>query len=192
MPIETGLFEVLHGLVGKSGFFDFLFIFFARWVPYGMVIAAAVFFLTRKHTISRVWGLCVAGLTVILSRGILVELISALYVRARPNVSLNFEALIPAITSAFPSGHASALFALSAAVYFLDKQWGRWFWIFAGVNAITRIIVGVHWPTDVLGGLVVALISFYAIKKLLAPYEPKQKPDSIITESMPTPAGEKE
>lgn len=175
MPIESGLFEFLHGFAGKSASLDFLFVLFARWIPYGMVIAAVFFLFTRKDAMARIWALCVVGLTVVLSRGILVELIGYLYARPRPNEFLGFDALIPAFTPAFPSGHASAFFALAAAIYFLNKEWGRWFWALAGINAIARIVAGVHWPTDILGGLVVALVSFFVIKKFVAPFEPKLK-----------------
>lgn len=173
MLIEAGLFELLHGLAGKSAPLDFLFILVARWLPYVLVIVAAFFLLTRKGTVMRVWGICIVALTVILSRGILVELITYLYARPRPNVFLGFDSLIPALTSAFPSGHASAFFALAAAIYFLNKEWGWWFWILAGMNAIARVISGVHWPTDILGGFLVALFSFFAVKKLLIPFAPK-------------------
>ncbi len=183
MPIEIGLFEFLHGLAGKSALFDFLFVLLARWLPYVLVAMATFFLFTRKGSLAKVWGACVVGLTVVLSRGILVELISYSYARPRPNVLLGFDALIPIFTSAFPSGHASAFFALAAATYFLNREWGKWFWILAGVNAIARIIAGVHWPTDILGGLAVALISFFAVKKLLLPFVPKPKTEPRLHDS---------
>jgi len=183
MSIETGLFELLHGLAGKSALLDFLFVLIARWMPYAMVIAAAFFVFTRKGAMEKVWAACVTALTVILSRGILVEVVSHIYARPRPNVLLGFEALVPAYTPAFPSGHASAFFALAAAMYFLNKEWGRWFWALAGANVIARIVVGVHWPTDILGGLVVALVSFYIVKKLLFPFKPG--PKVVVAEPQP-------
>lgn len=175
MPLELGLFEFLHGLAGKSGALDFLFVLFARWLPYGLVLAAAYFLLKRKDAAERMWGICFAGLTIIVSRGIFVELISQAFYRARPNVALGFDSLIPASTSAFPSGHASAFFALAAVLYFLDKRWGGWFFGFVLLNGIMRVIAGVHWPTDILGGLAVGLISFFIIKIIIGSYRPQTR-----------------
>lgn len=189
MSFELGLFEFLHGLTGKSSVLDFLFVLLARWLPYAMVLSAIFFLLTRKGAVGRVWGICVAGLTLILSRGILVEIISFLFVRARPNVVMGFDALIPAFTPAFPSGHASAFFALSAVVYFLDKRWGSWFWGLAALNAVSRVIVGVHWPTDILGGFVVAVFSFVLVRKLLKIYAPNAAIEPILSPPV-LPGGE--
>lgn len=58
----------------------------------------------------------------------------------------------------FPSGHTAASFASVAALY-----WGRFrYWIVFGVLAVligvSRLYLYVHFPTDVLGGVVVGLL----------------------------------
>ena len=62
-------------------------------------------------------------------------------------------------TSSFPSGHASAagFAATMLAVWTPFVWWPVWFAI-ALVVAISRAIVRIHHPSDVVGGLVVGLV----------------------------------
>ena len=64
----------------------------------------------------------------------------------------------------FPSGHTCNAFC-SAFVYLktLDKPYGVVTVILAALLAFSRLYVGVHYPSDILGGLVVALIASVVI-----------------------------
>ncbi len=163
----------MHGIVGQSSLFDFFIVLAAQYLPYAVVVAALFFFFTRKPARMRLWTLFVVTLTIILSRGIVTELIRFFYSRSRPHIALGFDPLVQASTSSFPSGHAVLFFALASVIYVFDKGWGRWFWGFAVVNTLARIVAGVHWPTDIVGGLIVAIISFYVIRALTKKYAPK-------------------
>ena len=70
----------------------------------------------------------------------------------------------------FPSGHTSASFAAAYAIYctkpVIPKKWGIAALVLATLIALSRLYVGVHYPTDVLGGLVVGLFSGWAGWKL--------------------------
>lgn len=66
--------------------------------------------------------------------------------------------------TSFPSGHSTTSFAIAFMVGFLlrgtDRAWIAWalfFW--ACLVGISRIYVGVHFPTDVLGGAALGLFS---------------------------------
>jgi len=62
----------------------------------------------------------------------------------------------------FPSGHASASFA-SAWAMLRMKLRPRWPWVcavvLAAMIALTRLYVGVHYPTDVLAGTCIGLLA---------------------------------
>lgn len=102
-----------------------------------------------------------AGLTVIATAGIYVETqVNALIGRVRPPIA---DWAGQAGGPSFPSGHttAAALFALCCAwalmARFQHRRTRRAVWAAAGLYAAvigwSRIWLGVHWPTDVLGGL---------------------------------------
>ncbi len=60
----------------------------------------------------------------------------------------------PAHDPSFPSGHTGASFASAAAMYRqLPKRLAVCFIILASLIALSRLYVGIHYPTDVLGGL---------------------------------------
>ena len=55
----------------------------------------------------------------------------------------------------FPSDHASAAFGIAFGIFFVDRRVGRFFLGVAALIAVGRIVVGAHYPTDVLASLVV-------------------------------------
>ncbi|MEG1241176.1 MAG: phosphatase PAP2 family protein [Oscillospiraceae bacterium] len=83
---------------------------------------------------------------------------------ARPRPWLTVEGLIPLVAehdpNSFPSGHTCAAFA-AAGVWMrtLPKTWAKWTALAAAIlMGVSRLYVGVHFPTDVLAGLAVGLI----------------------------------
>lgn len=63
----------------------------------------------------------------------------------------------------FPSGHTCASFA-AAGVYWrmMPKKYGGLLLILAALIAFSRLYVGVHYPSDVLAGLLIGLFAAWA------------------------------
>ena len=60
----------------------------------------------------------------------------------------------------FPSGHTTAAFASMVPLFILGKKKISWLaLVFAVMMGISRIYLGVHYASDVLGGIVVGSLA---------------------------------
>lgn len=136
------------------------------WLGNGGMIWLAISFIlllipkTRKVGIMSMLALGLSGLFV---NCVIKNLV------ARPRPFTKIEGLTYLIKRprdySFPSGHTSASFA--AAVVFIrkmPKRYGIPFMVLAVLIALSRLYLGVHYPTDVLGGAIIGmLIAFLAM-----------------------------
>lgn len=90
-----------------------------------------------------------------------------IFLRPRPcDVNTAIKLLIPRpLGYSFPSGHTSASFAAVSALYFSgeNKIWKAALAL-AILIAFSRMYLYVHYPTDVLGGILVGLFCGYVGK----------------------------
>lgn len=52
----------------------------------------------------------------------------------------------------FPSGHSASSFVVATIIWFHNRKMGTAALALAGLIAVSRLYVGVHYPTDVLAG----------------------------------------
>lgn len=95
--------------------------------------------------------------------GVIVTNLLLKNIVARPRPFAEIEALIPLIAKptdfSFPSGHTTASFAVALVMLrVLPKKIGIPAVVLAALVAFSRLYLGVHYPTDVLAGFVVALV----------------------------------
>jgi len=72
----------------------------------------------------------------------------------------------------FPSNLAAVVFGLALAVWLMNKKTGTWLLIMAFVACFARVYVGIHYPSDILGGIafgVVGVALTYFLFWALAP-----------------------
>jgi len=72
----------------------------------------------------------------------------------------------------FPSGHTLAGFIAATILFNYNRKWGIAAYILAAVIGFSRLYLYVHFPTDVLAGVILgicigSLASYIAFKKLL-------------------------
>jgi undecaprenyl-diphosphatase len=86
-------------------------------------------------------------------------------VSPRPSVALNLQPLFShSVSNSFPSGHMSFFIPLGLAIFYENKKAGLIFLFLAVLMGIGRVAGGAHWPSDILAGIVVGVISFYAVR----------------------------
>lgn len=65
----------------------------------------------------------------------------------------------PQVDYSFPSGHTAISFGSAIALFFyLDRKFGIGLLALATLIAWTRLYLGVHYPTDVLGGMAFGIV----------------------------------
>jgi undecaprenyl-diphosphatase len=132
----------------------------------GMLIAA--FALVRgdlAHRTAVRRAVAAAGLSAGLGLA-LAQVISRLANRPRPFIAHPDTVHLFAKHAAdpgFPSDHATAAFAIAIALLLRSRRWGTFALIAATILAITRVAMGIHYPTDVLAGATVGALSAWTL-----------------------------
>ena len=69
--------------------------------------------------------------------------------------------------SSFPSGHTATSFACATVLSFFVPRAAPLFYVLALAIGFSRIYIGVHWPLDVVGGIVLGVAVGLAVTALL-------------------------
>ena len=116
------------------------------------------------------WALLLAsGITLILSELALKHLIA----RLRPEFSIPGAIVVFDKTQSFsfPSGHATIAFAAAYILASYHRKFAKWYYLFAALISFSRIYLGKHYPSDVLGGGVlgigIGIASMKIIKRIM-------------------------
>lgn len=176
-PLDLRAFRELNGLAGQNAWIDAAIVFCATYLIFVLVALAIGYAAVAWKTADfkkRIEHVLHALLTVGLAFG-LERLIGFLWFRPRPFAVL--EGVVKLVDrmpaeKSFPSGHATMAFAIAFGILIHDRRWGKPLLFLAAVVAAGRIAAGVHYPSDALGGIVVAFAAAVLtapIKKALDP-----------------------
>lgn len=165
-------FETIHGFAHQYKWLDQLGIFFAIYFQYLLIaiLALAFFYPSQRRRVRRRMILA-SIVAAAIARLIIKPVIVFFFYRIRPPEILSqVQPLVslwdnPENLASFPSGHAITFFAIATAIYCFDRPWGYLFFASAFVIGLARIFVGVHWPTDVLGGALIGILIGWGISR---------------------------
>lgn len=131
-------------------------------VPLYALATVALWLLARPYGNPR-WKLASASALVAAAVALAVnQVISHLWARPRPftdHPDLTHVLTARTTDPSFPSDHAAAAFAIAFAVLALSRRAGALFLVAATAIGLSRIALGMHYPSDVLAG---ALVGFGA------------------------------
>ena len=81
-----------------------------------------------------------------------------LFARIRPYDMVEVEMLVEHLSDfSFPSGHTLVSFNAAIALHHYQRKWGVAALVLATVIALSRLYLFVHYPTDVLAGVLLAV-----------------------------------
>lgn len=169
--MNDSIFFLFYNLAHKSGIFDKLVVFFAVYFPYMVIFLAGVFLLMHHEVFKaespfQVFMQKKKEILLVFFGAGLARLITEVFKitlhTSRPfDLWSQVQSLFPQTGYAFPSGHAAIFMALAFSIFFMHKKAGYYFMAFAFLIGIARIIAGVHFPVDILGGFILGgLVAF--------------------------------
>lgn len=162
MNLDLKFFNLINGLVGKYKWLDKSGIFFAKYFIYILVGFIFLFYIFINN-FNFAFNLIISGFLALF----FAKVINLFYKRKRPSqVNVGKNLIKPWHNPSFPSRHTSFAFGFSFFVLLYNLPLGILLIVFSAIIGISRIFVGVHWPTDILGGIVMGLISALIIQFL--------------------------
>jgi undecaprenyl-diphosphatase len=173
--LDLHLFYFLHDLAGKSRIGDVLIIFFAEYyifILFGVMLA----FIYKDYYRSPRRKFLLGSASVILTIGgsyVVAQVIHYFYHHLRPLFALPIQHLLTESSYSFPSGHTIIIFGMATAAWVYAKPLAYFLYISGLIVGVARIMAGVHYPLDILGGiilgiatgLVVQVLALYITKK---------------------------
>jgi len=172
MTLDTELLFLLNSLAGQSALLDGVIVFFAKYLAYITVAALLVllYFSSYAHREKlRIFFVAIAAGLV--ARYGAVELVRYFYERPRPFVDLEVTQLLSHTAGSFPSGHAAFFFAMATALYLYNKKWRIGFFAAAVLITVSRVVAGIHYPSDILGGAIIGILiglATFSLSKFLS------------------------
>lgn len=166
--IDTSLFFALYNLAGTSRWGDHLIVFFGEYFIYVALLVLA-YFLYRDYKQSdflRLKLYLFALAAALFARFGIASFIRLFIHRPRPFLALSLSHLINDSTYSFPSGHTIFMFALATAVFFFNRKLAYFLYASGLLIGLARVAGGVHYPSDIVGGIVLGIATSIALHGL--------------------------
>jgi undecaprenyl-diphosphatase len=132
----------------------------------------ALWFVSRPAGVQRLRLACVAALGSAAAGLLLNQAIAHLWLRDRPYDDHPGSLVLFTQRShdpAFPSDHATAAFAIAVAVFFFHRRVGKAFLVSAAAIAFSRVLIAMHYPSDVVAGALTGTAAAIAVCTLGRP-----------------------
>ena len=170
--MDWRIYHAINRFVSHHSWLGSLFRFIETYGTYAIGVAAVALWLLSRPGGDRKWKLAAGSALASAALALIVnKVISSAWHRDRPYQTHHVAHIWgPRKTDpSFPSDHSSASFAIAVAVSLIDPFAGALFLILAVLIAVGRVLIGEHYPGDVLAGVVIGTISAYVVVMLARP-----------------------
>lgn len=170
--VDTELFLYLNSF--HSPFWDFLMIKITNsktWIPLYIAIIALLIY---KYRVNGFKLVVIILLLIGFNDQVSSRLAKPGFKRLRPSHNIELQEKIHLAkgkggTYGYFSSHASNTFALATFLILMFAKRYKWLWLFlpwAVIVSYSRIYIGVHYPADILTGVVFGCTSAWALYRL--------------------------
>ena len=165
--IDIKIFELINSLAGNIRIADEIILIFANdyFVPVSIGLIFLFHWVGFSNTHSKIQSQrsVLKSIIIMVISNMIILALNQIIFRERPFEATDVNLLFYMPTdSSFPSNACAG--SISLALGFLSKKWIRTFLIIsllAILMSLSRIYVGIHYPSDIAGGVLVAFISYF-------------------------------
>ncbi|WP_232666395.1 phosphatase PAP2 family protein [Pseudonocardia sp. TRM90224] len=168
--------DVVAAAARLPGWVQLAFEFATDGVVVGFALALVLLAVRARHRPGIAMATALVGPVCVLLAYVISEAIKGVFRVDRPCRTLDVATIAPTIAHcpelgdwSFPSNHATIAGAAAVAIWWSSSRWGSVAAAAALLAAASRVIVGVHYPHDVLVGLTIGAVTASALVPLLAP-----------------------
>ena len=162
------LFLIINSFANKNPILDKVGISISEYTPYIFILIEIYFYFVAKKKNESIFAFNSMLIALFLSK-----LIGKFYIHNRPSVDKIGTTLVKhKPDGSFPSDHTTFIFALAITLFIFNKNKlvGSLLILLAFLGGIGRIFVGVHYPFDIIGAIILAIFSstiIYIFRKKL-------------------------
>lgn len=137
---------------------DFLFIFIAKYLIIIPPVIAGLYFIYQP--LHKKKSILIFSGTTILITGLFALIGGIIYYNPRPFIVEHFIPLIShSSNNGFPSDHVLLASTIATLFSFYNRKVALFLWLTTALIAYSRVFVGVHHLIDVVGSMVISILS---------------------------------
>ena len=157
------LFRLINNLANHNIILDKTMIFFSQYVPYiFMTVIVIVFILGIKQKKCEYRKIAFSTVAITVVNLLLNLVIRSIFYVDRPFVHNKVNLLLPHDTaSSFPSNHATGTMSIALGLGKYNRILGMVLTILSIITSFSRVYVGHHYPTDIIGAYIIVFATSY-------------------------------